>query len=196
MIRRIALATLVLAAGVGLTACSGSGGGNVFTSTNSTTSNDTGGPTSGGGGSGAAQQLAAMQPCSLLSSTVISQNSLNSLGSQSIADGRQCKWQQPTGTDSNGNTTGFTIGVTIRDSQGLSDIDTDGYTEASNPINGRQADLLTSTGGLGCFVAISVTSGSRVDVGASASSGDTNYSCLLAVQFAKDVEPELPGGSS
>jgi hypothetical protein len=133
--------------------------------------------------------LASIQPCDLLSATDISQNQLTKSDSGTGSGARTCGWQNTTAD----NGFGYSVSVSIRDSQGLSDINTDGYTMSDDAIGSHQGKQAQSTNGAGCFVAIGVSSSSRVDITATGSNGPA-ASCQLANQFAKLVEPNLPAG--
>jgi hypothetical protein len=179
------LATVVvLAAGlVGLAACSSPtpGTGTPVPSSQA--------PSSGGastGGNGAA--LAAVQPCDLLDSSVQSQNGLTSSGPTSGSGARSCRWAKKVSL----NAPGFVIGLDIRDSQGISDFNTDGYAMTNESIGHHQAVQGKQTSGDLCLVTIAITSNSRVDVTANTSDSNIDQACTLANQYAKLIEPKLP----
>lgn len=135
---------------------------------------------------------ASLKPCDLLSSSVISQNNLTPNGSGNEAGARTCNYRHAIGAD---ESPGYSIKIAIRDKQGLKDINTDGYTVTSDNLGGHSARQLEQNPGTACFVAIGVTSSSRVDVLAASTSGDAGTSCQIANQYAKLIEPNLPGGS-
>jgi hypothetical protein len=164
---------------MGLAACTNSTSGNAVTS--STSANT---PSSTASASG----LAAMQPCDLLTSTELSQNGLTSNGSSTGSGARSCRWDNI----AYDNGLGYTIGADVRDSQGLNDFNTDGYSLKDDPIGRHQAKQAQQTNGDGCIVTIGVTTTSRLDVTANTGAADINQSCVLANQYAKLIEPKLP----
>jgi uncharacterized protein DUF3558 len=173
----------VLAAALALAACTSQTPG-TGTPVTSSTGGDTSTASTGANGSG----LAAIQPCDLLDSGVVSQNGLHDNGPSTDSGARSCGWQKPTGID----TPGYSIGVDIRDNQGVGDLATSGFAISDDPVGRHQAKLAKETNGDGCLVAISVTDSSRVDVTANTSAGDVDAACTLANQYAKLVEPKLP----
>jgi hypothetical protein len=177
--QRLAVVALIAVAVLGLASCTNSTPGTgAAASTQPTDSSST----------GAGTGLAAFQPCDLLSATDLSQNQLTKTDSGTGSGARSCYWKNTTAD----NGFGYAVGVDIRDSQGLTDINTDGYTISDDPIGGHQGKQALQTNGGGCFVAIGVSSSSRVDVSATGS-GTASESCTLANKLAKLVEPGLPG---
>lgn len=168
---------------VGLAACSSRtpGTGTPVTSGAPTTAGST--PSSASGSA-----LATKDPCSLLTSSQASQHDLQSEGPSNDGGARACSWQNATAFDGDG----YTVELAIRDSQGLSDVNTDGLTMADDTIGSHQGKQGQDTSDGDCLVFIGVTQTSRVDV--VVSSGDSNpaHSCSLANQYAKLVEPTLP----
>jgi hypothetical protein len=134
--------------------------------------------------------LTSIQPCNLLSSDVVSQNQLGSPTPGNESGARICSWQNTTAN----NGDGYTIGVGIRDSQGIKDVSPDGYTVTPDNIGGHQGRQLQSTQSGTCIIAIGVTNSSRVDVTVNAGT-DPVQGCQLANQFAKVVEPNLPAAT-
>lgn len=189
---RRSVAVPVLAAVLfGLVACSS---GTVGTATPT----QGGGPATGSGGgstsssssSGSGDSLASIQPCDLPSSSVLAQLQLTKIGSGTDSGARSCRWQKP--VDING-INGYTASVDIRDSQGLSDVNTDGYTVTDDTVGSHQAKELQSSALGDCIIAIGVTDSSRVDVTANAGT-DASQACDVVSQLAKAVEPQLPAG--
>lgn len=131
--------------------------------------------------------LAAVQPCGVLGRAQIKQNDLTGQEASTGSGARSCTWSN----DSFDSGMGYAVEVDIRDSQGLKDINTAGYTVTNDPVGrhpGRQAQ---QTSGDGCFVAIGVSPTSRVDV-SSETAASVRQACMLANQFAKLIEPKLP----
>jgi hypothetical protein len=184
---------LFAAALIGLAACGngtlgtptptqGSGSGPTGTGGSGATTS-AGGPTSSGGGA-----LASLQPCQMLNASFVSQLQLQPQGPDSSSSAPNCDWQRP--VDSNGNN-GYSVGLTLRTTQGLNDVDASGYTVTTNTVGGHPAKQLQSTVPGNCLVAIGVGSAQRVDVTVNAGT-DTNQACQVAGQVAQQVAPELP----
>jgi hypothetical protein len=121
---------------------------------------------------------------------VLAELQLTPSGSGTTGGARTCSWDRP--VDQNG-LNGYSTGVDIRDSQGISSANTDGYTVTPDSIGQHQGEQLRATSSADCIVIIGVTSSSRVDVTANANT-DTNLACQVANQLAKAVEPQLPAG--
>jgi hypothetical protein len=136
----------------------------------------------------AAAKLAAIEPCTLLTQAELDQYGLRKRDSGNVAGARTCSWTHP--TDENGKG-GFNIMPGIWDQQGLKDINSSGYSVAEKQLGRHPARQLRQIGSNGCAVVIGVTDSARVDVTAS---GDPGQGCVLADQFAKLIEPRLPGG--
>jgi hypothetical protein len=134
--------------------------------------------------------LASIQPCDLLSADIISQNQLGTPTPANEGGARTCKWQNTTAN----NGDGYVVGFGIRDSQGIKDVNTDGYTVTPDNIGSHPGRQLQSTISGSCTIAIGVTNSSRVDVTGVAGT-DANQACQLANQFAKLIEPNLPAAS-
>jgi hypothetical protein len=192
-VNRRSVALPVLAAAIfGLAACSSGTVGTATPTQGGSPATDGGGPTpSSSDSSGSGASLAALQPCDLISASVLTQLQLAKSDSGSSGGARSCSWQKP--VDENG-VNGYTAGVDIRDSQGLNDLDTDGFTVTSDEVGSHQAKELQSTVPGDCAVSIGVTDSSRVDVSVNAGT-DTSQACSVANQLAKVVEPQLPAGS-
>jgi hypothetical protein len=131
--------------------------------------------------------LSSIQPCGVLDSSQISQNGLTDQEASSGSGARSCTWSNDNFDDGNG----YALKVDIRDSQGLTDFSTAGYSVTDDPIGGHQGKQAQRTGGPGCIIAIGVSPTSRVDVTAETAS-DANQACMVANQYAKLIEPKLP----
>jgi Protein of unknown function (DUF3558) len=182
--RRTTVLPLAVAALLGVAAC-----------TNSTTGNGSPAPTvgstqSGGGSTSSGSGLTSIQPCDLLSSDILSQNQLGTPTTANEGGARTCHWQNTTASEG----IGYAVGVGIRDSQGIKDVNPDGYTVTPDNIGGHPGRQLQSTLSGTCIIAIGVTNSSRVDVTVNAGT-DPVQGCQLANQFAKLVEPNLPAAS-
>jgi hypothetical protein len=145
---------------------------------------------SGGGPTSSGPALASIQPCNLLSSDIVNQDQLGTPTPGNEGGARGCSWQNTTAN----NGDGYAVGVDIRDSQGIKDINSAGYTVTSNNIGSHPGRQLQSTQSGTCIVVIGVTSSSRVDMVINAGT-DPVQGCQLANQFAKLVEPSLPAAS-
>jgi hypothetical protein len=187
--RRLAVVPVLAAALFGLVACNSNtpgtatgtpGGGPTTTAGAPTTSSQSSGPS-----------LASLQPCDLLSASVLANLQLTKTDSGTANGARTCGWQK--GVDVNG-LNGYSAGVDIRDSQGLKDVVTTGFTTTSKKIGSHQAEQLQSTNSGDCIVAIGVTDSSRVDITVNAET-DAAKACQVAGQLATVVETQLPSGS-
>lgn len=78
--------------------------------------------------------------------------------------------------------------------QGIKDVNTDGYTVTDDPIGAHLGRQLQQTGGDTCAVAIGITGASRVDI--DVSGNGSSQDCQLANQYAKIIEPKLPPATS
>jgi predicted small secreted protein len=197
--RRLAVLPLLAAAVFGLAACNstttGTGtpaatnGGSAPSSSDagssSSTSEGSGSPSGEGG-------LASVQPCSLVSSSALSQYQLTPSGTSNADGARSCDYHRP--VDINGQN-GAAVGIDVRDSQGLKDIAATGYTVTDDNIGSHQGKQAQLNAGGGCFVAIGVGDSARVDVQVSATA-NTTQACQLANALAKVVEPRLPAGGN
>lgn len=194
--RRLAVLPLFAAAVFGLAACNNSTTGTGTpepTVGGATTSSDGGStPSSTGGGSSGGGSLTSVQPCDLLDSSTLSANQLTSAGSSNSSGARSCNYHRS--VDINGNN-GAAVGIDVRDSQGLKDINAAGFTVTDDNVGGHQGKQAALNAGGGCFVAIGVGDSARVDVQVSATA-DTTQACQLANTLAKDVEPKLPAGGN
>lgn len=184
MNRRYTVLPFVVAALLGVAAC-----------TNSTTGSGTPAPTAGGGSTSGSPTssgpgLASIQPCDLLSSDIASQNQLGTPTPGNAGGARTCFRHNTTAN----NGDGYVAGVGIRDSQGIKDVSTDGFTVTTDNIGGHPGRQLQSTQASACIIAIGVTNSSRVDVTVTGGT-DANQACQLANQFATLVEPNLPAAS-
>lgn len=184
MNRRTAVLPAVVAALLGLGACTSPTTGSGTPAPTASTTQPGGGPTSGNSG------LTSIQPCDLLSSNDASQNQLGTPTPRNEGGARSCAWQNTTAN----NGDGYVVSVDIRDSQGIKDINTDSYTVTTDNIGNHPGRQLQSTQSGTCSIVIGVTNSSRVDVSINAGT-DPVHGCQLANQFARVVEPNLPAVS-
>lgn len=98
---------------------------------------------------------------------------------------RNCNWSNAA--------TGYALEVSVRNDQGLGDINTDGLSLTDDQVGRHHGRLAQGpANGDGCLVAIGVTATSRVDVTVSTSDSSVAHACSLANRFARVVEPKLP----
>lgn len=132
--------------------------------------------------------LAAVQPCDLLTGAEVSQRHLTSDGPTSGNGARSCSWSD----DTYDGGLGYELGVDIRDSQGLSDYNSAGFSVSDSMIGRHQAILAKGTDDDLCDITIGVTQTSRVDISVNTGAADVNRSCTLVKQFAQLIEAKLP----
>jgi hypothetical protein len=184
---RSVIACLTVAAMFGLAACTQTTIGN-GTPANTTASTDpTGDSSASSTSSSTGASMKSIQPCSLLSAAVLNEYQLSSSDVTPGSGARPCDWDNVTDNDG----IGYSVELDIRDSQGIKDFNTAGYTIAGEKIGRHQGQQATENAGGGCIVTIGVTDSSRVDVVVTAGT-DTSRACDLANQFAKLIEPQLP----
>jgi hypothetical protein len=182
---RLVVLPVVAVAVFGLIACTSTTQG-TGTAANPSTGTPSGADTSTS--SPGSSDLTGIQPCSLLNSTEASQNALTSKGPRSGSGARSCTWNNA----AYDNGLGYSLGVDIRETQGIKDINTDAYALSDDPIGRHQGKQIRETNGDLCGVVIGVTATSRVDVSTNTGNSDIDQACVLANQFAKLIEPKLP----
>lgn len=138
--------------------------------------------------SAAGSALAAIQPCDLISQSQATQNTLVPKGPSNEGAARNCSWSNPVAD----NGDGYAVEIGLRDSQGLKDINTDGFTMTDDQIGRHQGKQGEDTSTGDCLVFIGVTDTSRVDVVISDGNSDATEACQLANHYATLIEPELP----
>jgi hypothetical protein len=127
---------------------------------------------------------AALRPCDMIPASAATQFGLTA---PAPAGNRACGWRDAAG--------GYTVTVSVRDSQGITDIDVGGYTVTPDRVgrhSGVEAQM--DTGG-GCFVAVGVGDAARVDVLVHAGT-DGDRACVLANRLAATIEPGLRGADT
>jgi hypothetical protein len=129
-----------------------------------------------------------VDPCSLLSPAVISQNRLQQVKSGIGPGTRYCRWD--TGAITSG--VGYDIDIDVYDHAGLDQLSTAGFTVTNYPVGRHQGRMSKDTAGHGCLVSIGVTVMSRVDVVGIDSSGQLDRACVVATVVAPSVEQKLP----
>lgn len=138
-----------------------------------------------------------MDPCDLLSSEeVVEFGNFKPPSRQEMGGARGCDFLPDRGDESDRREESEgslpTIGVGIRDEQGIGDAVDQGYGVDNGEFNGRPAAKIPAEGG-GCIIALALTDTSRVDVGVTGI--DTDKACQLVEQVTEIVEPKLPGES-
>ena len=178
----------LLAATLGVSGCTSTSTGSPLPTDPTGTGQTLSSPAASAGN--AAAELAAVDPCTLLTQAQLDQFGLHMRDSGDLGGARQCSWGRAIDTNGKG---GFVVGPVIWDNQGLKDINTDGQIVTDGMTVGRhQARQAKQAEGLACFVAIGVTDSARVDI---VVAGSPDEQCGLANQFAKLIEPRLPGGA-
>lgn len=181
--KRLAVLVGLAVVMVGVAACSSPTGGQPTPTTpvESTGSNTTGGAsestsTSGGGGG----SLPADQPCSLFSSSDLSQLGVTSPPTPDrVGTAADCPLDLPD----------YSVGVQVFTNSGLSNFKLTGGTAHDTNIGSHPAkEGVDDT--KSCVIAIGVGSSSQVDVTATGN-GDTD-ACPTALAVAKLIEPKLP----
>jgi hypothetical protein len=133
-----------------------------------------------------ATATAAIEPCSLLNLSDISQyGSFAGPNSRSLGGARSCGFQRKLASASD---TGLTVSINVRDKQGISTVNDVGNGLVSGQVNGRGS--VRASGVRACLVALAVGDEARVDVSITADS--TQIACKVADKLANIVEPRLP----
>jgi hypothetical protein len=133
---------------------------------------------------GADDSLADVEPCSLMSDEDKTRLGLRNEEDREIGGARLCKWVAGTSSST------YSVGVGIRDSQGLAEVVGADGTPKPISVGGREAREARDTSGETCLVAIGVSDSSRVDI--QAIGPDMAQMCETAHEFAELVEPKLP----
>lgn len=190
----VAVAAILAAFAVTVAGCGGGGEpGNPVPQGSTTPTTSGAGVPSGAGktstspGSGAGASFAGTDPCSLLTSSEVSQLGLTLVGPES--GGRRCEWKVR-GT--------YSVDAGLKEGRGygLQDIVPDKGELSDYPVGKHEGKLLKANIGPGdCMVSIGVSETARVDI-IGANSGDTNAICTIVQNVAKLIEPKLPGGGN
>jgi hypothetical protein len=189
--RRLAVAPVLAAALFGLVACGTSTTGSANPTTGGQPANSGGTSTSAPTSGANRSPLASLQPCAMLGASVLAQYQMTKSDSGTVSTARTCTWTRP--VDQSG-VNGYTVGVNVRDTEGLGDVDASGYTVASDPVGNHQGKELRSVTPGDCVVVIGVSTHSRVDIAVNGGT-NTDLACQVANGLAKVVEPQLPASS-
>ncbi len=130
--------------------------------------------------------LVALQPCGLLDAATMNQNGLTSEGSRTGDGACSCSWKNA----SYDAGLGYSLGVDIRDSQGIGDYNRDGCTISNTAVGDHQAVEAKQDLSDLCDITIGVTPTSQVDIDTGAA--DIDRSSELVSQFVKLIERKLP----
>ncbi|GAA1208415.1 DUF3558 family protein [Prauserella alba] len=184
-----AVLTICLGVLVGTSACSSSEGGEAATEPPTSEQPRTSAPSSSPARI-PETELAETDPCSLLSKSDVSKYGEQIEGPirEDIGSSRDCRFMKPFGSEPKGS---FTLGVAVRDDQGINDAVDRGYGIQKTEDGGRQFARIPSEGG--CTVAVSVTTASRVDVLINMAAG-TERACQVASEVSEVVASRLPEG--
>jgi Protein of unknown function (DUF3558) len=188
LVKRLVAVTGLAVLSIAVAACGSSVQGQPSPGTSSSPSvQQTGsaGATSGssGSGGGGSTSLPTGQPCSLLSSSDLTQLGVSTPpSSDQIGTASGCDVTASAGA----------VALAIRTNEGLSALSSTGPS-TSLTIGSHQAGQQTDSATGGCLVVLGVSSTSRVDV--VANTDDDAQACPTALQVAKLVEPHLPPSS-
>lgn len=173
-----------------LAACSSGGGSGFPTTTATTPAGTTATSASAGGSDQIAQQLKALDPCSVIPDSEVSQLHLTRQGRDDLQQpvvGWGCKWK--TSATDVGAANSYSVVFTIFPNDSATDLNTRGEQVTPVSTNGRPGLQLFNQ--LGCSVTMRITDTSSAEVTLSA---DPSKSCGLANDIAQLVEPKLPKG--
>jgi hypothetical protein len=182
---------LALAA-LAFTACSGEEGGTALP-TDSPPSSAVGSapPSDSSPAPGADTQAptAGIDPCSLLSAAELAPFGDFTEGVRKDSAGvRGCVYDR---SIENASDDAINVGVNIRDSQGVDEVQDVGDGVETGTVAGGRKAVMTSGNGV-CLIALAVGENSRVDVGGTGTS--QQEICEITDAMAKIVEPKLPEG--
>jgi hypothetical protein len=137
------------------------------------------------GGAPGGKSLASVDPCTLLTSGEVAQLGLPAGQKENLGGARGCTWNVPSGN-------GYSLGVGIRDAQGIKDLVTEGGRLSKISVGKHDARRLEEQGKTpgSCMITLGVTSSSRVDVQVNADT--TTQACQIADNVVTNVEPKLP----
>jgi uncharacterized protein DUF3558 len=191
-VRTAALTTVIAAAALVATACSSPQTGQASPTSDQPSASSASSPSS----SGATSSLAGLKACTLLSDNEAQQvapgaDAHEDHGQLGGTGTSNCQWNTHATNDSGG----VTFSITVRPSQGLSDINLKAGASRSDTTStsGRQVVLVKNNGaGISCFAAIAVGSG-RVDINATTlRDATTEQMCSIVSKIDDYVEPRLP----
>ncbi|AIG73188.1 DUF3558 domain-containing protein [Amycolatopsis japonica] len=131
---------------------------------------------------------ASIDPCSLLGVTdLASYGTFKAPVPQNDAGARGCEFTKEAETAADA----VSLGVDIRDKQGIDSVSDGGNGKTTGNVNGRKAVLVPKPPS-GCLMALEIGASARADIVVVAS--DPEKSCGMAEKIADIVEPKLPKG--
>ncbi|MBB5854368.1 DUF3558 family protein [Amycolatopsis umgeniensis] len=169
------------AAGLVLAACSSEKPGNASPAPSAppASSSASSAPTSGA-------DTASIEPCSLVgASDLASYGTFKPPTTENAGGARLCTLSKEAATASES----LSIGIGVRDTQGLETVSDAGNGKTTGNVNGRKA-VLAPRPPAGCLMALELGSSARVDV--LIATDDTEKACGIAEKVADIVEPKLP----
>lgn len=131
-------------------------------------------------------------PCALLEKgDLTTYGEFNGPENKTLGGSRVCKYQKKLASASDKS---MVIGVTVRDTARVDQLNDQGAGVSDRDVNGRKAKEAPETQGVGCTLALPVGESSRVDVLVTGV-GSSDEACQVAETVAKAaVEPRLPKG--
>lgn len=185
--------SVLVAALLGLTACSDKAPGTAVPSPDATDrptttapSGKTTAPTASRRPSEGTSPI-SVDPCSLMTATAASELGLDVDAGENrkLGNAETCRWKQRGAQDT------YLFTISIYDEFGIKDLPDDIRTQQLPPIGEREAvQFFGQSAGI-CGVMLAVTEASRVETSVTAGV-DTDKACELAGRMAGLVEPELP----
>ncbi|MFK0246738.1 DUF3558 family protein [Amycolatopsis azurea] len=140
-------------------------------------------PTTSGGA-----DPASIDPCALLGvADLASYGTFKAPVPQDDAGARGCEFTKEAATAADA----VTLGVDIRDKQGVDSVADSGNGKTTGKVNGRKAVLVPKPPS-GCLMALELGASARADIVVVAS--DPEKACGMAEKIADIVEPKLPKG--
>ncbi|MFC9251669.1 DUF3558 family protein [Amycolatopsis thailandensis] len=131
---------------------------------------------------------ASVDPCSLVSAAdLASYGTFKPPTNENAGGARLCTLNKEAASASES----LSIGIGVRDTQGLDSVSDAGNGKTTGNVNGRKAILAPRPPG-GCLMALELSASARVDV--LIAGGDTEKACGTAEKVADIVEPKLPKG--
>ncbi len=129
---------------------------------------------------------ASIEPCSLVGAAdLASYGTFKPPTSENAGGARLCTLNKEAATASET----LSIGIGVRDTQGLDTVSDAGTGKTTGNVNGRKA-ILAPRPPAGCLMALELGASARVDVLVAAD--DAEKACGIAEKVADIVEPKLP----
>jgi hypothetical protein len=163
LIRRSLILPVLMIVGIGSVACAGGG--------------VTGSATTPPASSTTASPVAAINPCTLLDQSDMTQLGLTSTGPEATPKSRGCGWAKHAT---------YSLGIYVDGSQGIDQLRNGNSTTV--PVQSHDA-IQTADTDIDCGIDIAITKTSSVGVQIEAGGGNA---CQYAQQYATLIEPKLP----